>query len=319
MPRGALRIAAAQPGPMKLPARDPSPAGRDHAGDRPPAGPRPRSGRAADPARFRPDVRGARCAPASAGGCPASPGCSPGSGWRGASRCSQCWRADRGCASSISRRRARPGRPPPASPRRWSRCGATRLLTSTGGAGGQIEPCPRWRWHTSRPTCRTVSRSRSRRRRPLSCGRRAPCSWSAPPTARRSGRLRGCRLPEALAGLPFIDDGRTPSRNIIVGEAIPERAAAHRAAPGGHRARRAWVGRHRLTVRIEEQYGFIVVDRARLEAAFGFFGLDPQEGDADVAARSAAAARADALRRQPEASVWVDVRNPGKVYCRAKG
>ena len=132
----------------------------------------------------------------------------------------------------------------------------------------------------------------------------------------------GAPLPEALAGLPFVDDRRAPSRNIIVGEAIPEREV--RTALRLVAIEPATLGStaQRLTVRIEEQYGFIVVaPEIGWSAAFGYYGVDPQEDDADVAARieQQAASVRTLFAGQPETSVsWVDARNPGRVYWRAK-
>ncbi len=132
----------------------------------------------------------------------------------------------------------------------------------------------------------------------------------------------GAPLPESLANLPFVDDRRPPSRNIIVGEAIPEREV--RTALRLVAIEPATLGStaQRLTVRIDDEYGFIVVaPEIGWSAAFGYYGVDPQEGDADVAARieQQAASVRTLFAGQPEASVsWVDARNPGRVYWRAK-
>jgi hypothetical protein len=79
----------------------------------------------------------------------------------------------------------------------------------------------------------------------------------------------------------------------------------------------------RLTVRLDDEYGFIVVSvQPTWEAAFGFYGLDPKDDEATIGDRIER--QIGALRtlfaQRPEASVsWVDARNPGKVYFRAKG
>ncbi len=133
----------------------------------------------------------------------------------------------------------------------------------------------------------------------------------------------GATLDGALAQLPFVDDRRPASRDIIVGDRLPEnevrtalRLAAIEPATLGSRA-------VRLTVRVDEQYGFIVVaPEIGWAAAFGYYGLDPQEGDADVAARvqQQAASVRTLFATAPETTVaWVDARNPGRVYWRAKG
>ena len=133
----------------------------------------------------------------------------------------------------------------------------------------------------------------------------------------------GAPLPAALSGLPFVDDQRGASRDIVVGEVVP--ADEVRTALRLVDLEPATLGStaERLTVRIDEQYGFILVaPEIGWSAAFGFYGLDPREADADVAARveQQAASVRTLFADQPEASVaWVDARNPGRVYWRAKG
>ncbi len=133
---------------------------------------------------------------------------------------------------------------------------------------------------------------------------------------------RGHRLPASLAVLPVVDDRRPLSWNIIVGDRIPddERDTALRLV----RIEPATLGSRatRLTVRIDEQYGFIVVANTGWSAAFGYYGLDPQEAKGDVAARieAQAASVRTLFAEHPETVVtWVDARNPGRVYWRAKG
>ena len=132
----------------------------------------------------------------------------------------------------------------------------------------------------------------------------------------------GRTLPPPLAALPFVDDRRKPSRNIVIGDRIPvdERETALRLA--GMQPANLGSEAKRLTVRIDEQYGFIVVANTGWSAAFGFYGLDPAEPSGDTAARidAQAASVRTLFAQQPERSVsWVDARNPGRVYWRAKG
>lgn len=133
----------------------------------------------------------------------------------------------------------------------------------------------------------------------------------------------GAALDATLAALPFVDDRRAASRDIVVGDRLPQhevrtalRLAGIEPATLGSRAAR-------LTVRVDGQYGFIVVaPEIGWSAAFGYYGMDPQEGDADVAARvqQQAASVRTLFASEPEATVaWVDARNPGRVYWRAKG
>jgi hypothetical protein len=133
---------------------------------------------------------------------------------------------------------------------------------------------------------------------------------------------RGRELAGPLAALPFVDDRRIPSRDIIVGDRIPTdewqtalRLVGIEPATLGSRATR-------LTVRIDPQYGFIVIANTGWSAAFGYYGLDPQEAAGDVVARieSQAASVRTLFAEHPETTVtWVDARNPGRVYWRAKG
>ncbi len=132
----------------------------------------------------------------------------------------------------------------------------------------------------------------------------------------------GRALSPQLAALPFVDDRRTPSRNIILGDRIAaeERETALRLV--GIQPATLGSEATRLTVRIEEQYGFIVVANTGWSAAFGFYGLDPAEPAGDTAARieAQAASVRTLFAEEPERSVsWVDARNPGRVYWRAKG
>jgi hypothetical protein len=55
--------------------------------------------------------------------------------------------------------------------------------------------------------------------------------------------------------------------------------------------------------------------------AFGLYGLDPTETESqDGRIEQQIAAVRTLFAAHPEASVsWVDARNPGKVYFRAKG
>lgn len=125
-------------------------------------------------------------------------------------------------------------------------------------------------------------------------------------------------LPEELATLPSVDDRRSASRRLAVGDELPanERAMARRlleldpkliasAADG-------------FALRIDDEYGFVLVAAAApWEAALGFYQLDPEESQATADARleSQIAAIRTLFTTRAEAGVsWVDARNPGKVY-----
>jgi len=125
----------------------------------------------------------------------------------------------------------------------------------------------------------------------------------------------------ASAGLPRIDDGRDASHDLVVGDAIPENeldAALLLAALPGPRLGSA---SPTVTVSVDPTYGF-VLSAAGWQAAFGFYGLDPADTPQVVAARieSQSAAVRTLFSIHPEAGVaWIDARNPGRVYFRARG
>jgi cell division septal protein FtsQ len=121
-----------------------------------------------------------------------------------------------------------------------------------------------------------------------------------------------------LQRLPVVEDERFASRSLTVGDVLPaaELRVALRLitlAPDvlGSRARR-------LTVSIDDQYGFVITTlQPAWRAAIGFYQLDPHEDR--VAADARLEQQLTAIRTlfatRPERAVsWLDVRNPGKVY-----
>ena len=78
-----------------------------------------------------------------------------------------------------------------------------------------------------------------------------------------------------------------------------------------------------LAIALDGTYGFILSSpQAGWQAAFGFYGLDPS--DTPGGRRRQASSQASGIRTlfaaHPEASVaWIDARNPGRVYFRARG
>jgi hypothetical protein len=76
-------------------------------------------------------------------------------------------------------------------------------------------------------------------------------------------------------------------------------------------------------VRLDDEYGFrLVAADQGWEAALGVFGLDPRETVAEAEERlerQVAAVRTLFAEHDESTLGWVDVRNPGKVYFRAKG
>ena len=136
--------------------------------------------------------------------------------------------------------------------------------------------------------------------------------------------IRGdAELAADLAAAPRITDDRRFSRLLTVGDTIPEallettmRLLRIDPATLGSRA-------ERLTVRIDDEYGFrLASTEPGWEIAFGVYGTDPRVTSAEAAARLERQVTAvrTLFAEEPEDGIgWVDVRNPGKVYFRAKG
>jgi len=126
-----------------------------------------------------------------------------------------------------------------------------------------------------------------------------------------------------LVGLPVIEDLRETSHDLTVGDALPanelEAAVALAALPAGRLGSQASV----LSVTLDPTYGFVLSSpQAGWRAAFGFYGLHPSDTSETMAARIASQASAvrTLFASHPEAQVaWVDARNPGRVYFRARG
>jgi hypothetical protein len=136
--------------------------------------------------------------------------------------------------------------------------------------------------------------------------------------------IRGdAELAADIAAAPRITDDRRSSRLLTVGDTIPEallettmRILRIDPATLGSRA-------ERLTVRIDDEYGFrLASTEPGWEIAFGVYGTDPRVTSAEAAARlerQVTAVRTLFAEEAEEGIGWVDVRNPGKVYFRAKG
>jgi hypothetical protein len=129
-------------------------------------------------------------------------------------------------------------------------------------------------------------------------------------------------LDEQLTGVPRIVDDRFVGRRLAVGDRI--RAPLLDAALRVYDIDPAALGSTatRLAVQVDDEFGFRVVAAAPgWELALGVYGVDPNESTADAAARLERQVTAvrTLFAARPESNIgWVDVRNPGKVYFRAK-
>jgi hypothetical protein len=130
-------------------------------------------------------------------------------------------------------------------------------------------------------------------------------------------------LDPSLAALPRVEDRRFVARVVTIGDVIPESllrvglrlADVDPAALGSTAPRTA--------IRLDDEFGFrLVSTEPEWEIAFGVYGLDPRETSsaADARLERQITAVRTLFATRPEAEIgWVDVRNPGKVYFRAKG
>ena len=123
--------------------------------------------------------------------------------------------------------------------------------------------------------------------------------------------------------LPLIRDERFVARLITVGDVIPAGVVgtAVRLVEIDPAALGSAAGV--LSLRLDDEYGFRLVSAApEWQVALGPYGVDPTESDAEATARldaQVAAVRTLFATRAEVEIGWVDVRNPGKVYFRAKG
>jgi cell division septal protein FtsQ len=130
-------------------------------------------------------------------------------------------------------------------------------------------------------------------------------------------------LAPELATMPRVVDQRTTARLMTVGDRIPDdvlRTALRLADldPAALGSQTTALG-----VQLDDEFGFrLVAPDMGWELALGPFGIDPTETAADAAARlerQVTAVRTLFASRAEAEIGWVDARNPGKVYFRAKG
>jgi hypothetical protein len=134
---------------------------------------------------------------------------------------------------------------------------------------------------------------------------------------------RDAALTGDYENLPFVDDARDTSRDLSMGDQVPldelEAALALAALPPSRVGSTSSI----LRLSLDPTYGFILASpQAGWQAAFGYYAADPLASSATIEARILA--QASGIRtlfaEHPEAGVaWIDARNPGRVYFRARG
>ena len=137
-------------------------------------------------------------------------------------------------------------------------------------------------------------------------------------------RVRRSTEPEpGTEGLPRINDLRSSTSLLSVGDVIPGpllRTALRVAALDP-----ALLGsdESHLGVELDDEFGFrLLASEHRWQVALGVYGIDPRETAAeaeDRLERQITAVRTLFAAHAENKVGWVDVRNPGKVYFRAKG
>jgi hypothetical protein len=127
----------------------------------------------------------------------------------------------------------------------------------------------------------------------------------------------------ALAALPAVEDQREASHDLSVGDQIPEHEVNAALLVSALTPAQLGSDVATLGVSIDETFGFVVsAPQAGWEAAFGFYGVDPDDTPDVMQARlqSQASGVRTLFASHPEAGLaWIDARNPGRVYFRARG
>jgi len=129
-------------------------------------------------------------------------------------------------------------------------------------------------------------------------------------------------LPKALARLPYVDDRRAAAIALGIGSRIEPAVLQTALRLASLDPARLGSAARRLSIRLDDEFGFVLVaSRPSWQVAFGVSGMQTgatQTVTARIDEQLAAVRTLFATRR--ETSVWwVDARNPGKVYFRAKG
>jgi cell division protein FtsQ len=137
-------------------------------------------------------------------------------------------------------------------------------------------------------------------------------------------RERRASEPDAsLAGLPRVGDERSVAGLLSVGDIIPapllrtalEVATLDPALLGSDEAS--------LRVQLDDEFGFrLFATEQSWEVALGVYGIDPRETTTEAderLERQITAVRTLFASHAEDDVGWVDARNPGRVYFRAKG
>jgi cell division septal protein FtsQ len=131
------------------------------------------------------------------------------------------------------------------------------------------------------------------------------------------------QLDAEVQGLPSIDDQRSTTGLLEVGEVIPEALLRTALRVAALDPTLLGSDESRLGVQLDDEFGFrLLASREGWEVALGVYGIDPRETatEADERLDRQIAAVRTLFAAHPADEVgWVDVRNPGKVYFRAKG
>lgn len=134
--------------------------------------------------------------------------------------------------------------------------------------------------------------------------------------------LTDAPAPEA-AGLPWITDRRFDSRLIVVGDTIEPALLRIGLQLAELDPARLGSQATDVAIRLDDRHGYRLASVSEgWEIALGMYGVDPRETDAEADARLERQITAvrTLFAAEPESGIaWVDVRNPGKVYFRAKG
>ena len=123
--------------------------------------------------------------------------------------------------------------------------------------------------------------------------------------------------------MPRIVDERFAARLVGVGDRIPAELLEPTAEILSVDPVALGSTTSAVSVRLDDEFGFRLVSAdPAWEVALGVYGTNPRETAAEASARLERQVTAvrTLFASHPESGIgWVDVRNPGKVYFRAKG